>query len=65
MPLNADVQQALMLLGLRTLELEQIRTQCELVAEEFNKVKAENEELKKRVAELIGPPGALREVSNG
>jgi hypothetical protein len=61
MPLNVDVQQALMLLGHKTLELETLRSQCEQIAEEFNKLKEENQVLR---AQLEQPtlPGALREV---
>ena len=61
MPLNVDVNQALTLLGHRTLELELLRSQCEQIAEEFNKLKLENQELR---AQLEQPslPGALREV---
>jgi len=64
MPLNVDVSQALMLLGLRTLELEQLRNQCELVSTEFNRLQEENQILKSRVAELeIRLEPGLREVA--
>jgi len=66
MPLNVDVTQALTLLGHKTLELELLRSQCEQISEEFNKVQLENQELKKRIIELEGQPrevaAALREV---
>lgn len=61
MPLNVDVNQALALLGLKTLELEQLRSQCETIAIEFNNLKAENMELKQRVMELEMQP-RLHEV---
>jgi len=66
MPLNADINQVLMLLGLRTLELEQLRAQCETVAAEFNALREENQALRTRL-EVHEPPNrelqaALREV---
>ena len=61
MPLNVDVNQAVMLLGAKTLELELIKGQCEQMANEFNRINQENEVLKARVAELEEQPW-LREV---
>jgi regulator of replication initiation timing len=51
MPFNVDINQAMILLGVRTLELEQIKQQAEALAGEYNKLKEENEELKKRLEE--------------
>jgi len=61
MPLNVDVNQALMLLGLKTLELEQLRAQCETVATEFNVLKEENQVLRAQLEDKALQP-ALREV---
>ena len=49
MPLNVDVNQALVLLGAKTLELAQIQAQAENFAIEFNKLKQENEDLKEEL----------------
>ncbi len=49
MPMNVDVNQAMILLGLKTLELAQIQAQAEAMVDEFNKLKTENEELKKEL----------------
>jgi hypothetical protein len=49
MPLNVDVNQALILLGAKTLELAQIQAQAENFANEFNKLKQENEDLKEEL----------------
>lgn len=51
MPLNVDVNQALTLLGHKTLELELLRSQCEQISEEFNRLKSENVELRARIME--------------
>jgi len=61
MPLNVNVNDALTLLGHKTLELESLRSQSEQVALEYNKLKAENEALQKRIDELEAEP-RLREV---
>jgi hypothetical protein len=61
MPLNVDVNQALMLLGLKTLELEQLRSQSEQVVLEFNKLQEENQILKAQLEDKL-VQGALREV---
>jgi hypothetical protein len=61
MPLNVDVNQALMLLGLKTLELEQLRAQSEQVAQEFNKLQEENQVLRAQLEDKL-VQGALREV---
>jgi cell division protein FtsB len=61
MPLNVDVNQALVLLGHKTLELELLRAQSEQVAQEYNKLKEENEALKSHIDELESEP-RLREV---
>lgn len=52
MPLNADLNQALMLLGHKTLELEVLRSQCEQIAQEYTAAKIHNEALQKRIEEL-------------
>jgi cell division protein FtsB len=49
MPINVDINQALILLGAKTLELAQIQAQAEAFAEEFNKLKNENEALKEEL----------------
>jgi hypothetical protein len=49
MPLNVDVNQALILLGAKTLELAQIQAQAENFAIEYNKLKEENEQLKEEL----------------
>lgn len=61
MPLNVNVNDALTLLGHKTLELESLRSQSEQVVQEYNKLKAENEALQKRIDELEAEP-RLREV---
>ena len=43
MPLNVDVTQAMLLLGHKTLEVEQMKAQIENIVAEFNKLKDENE----------------------
>jgi cell division protein FtsB len=59
--LNVDVNQAMLLLGHRTLELELLKAQCETIAADYNAIKNENETLKARIAELEEQP-RLREV---
>jgi len=63
MPLNANITDALALLGLKTLEVEQLRNQMELMTIEYNKLNDENQELRGR---LLVPDKehqqALREV---
>ena len=51
MPINVDINQAMMLLGAKTLEIEQMRQQIENFTLEYNKLKEENEALRKQLEE--------------
>jgi regulator of replication initiation timing len=53
-PIQIDANQTLMLLGLKTLELEQLRAQADSVVNEYNRIKEENEELKKKLEKSDG-----------
>lgn len=63
MPLNVNTTEALALLGLKTLECEQLRSQMEMMTEQYNKLNEEYQSIRGR---LLVPDRelqqALREV---